>query len=592
VFPVEVEAPADCPRYAGRVIRDVNAAAPTPMWLQERLRRSGLRSISALVDITNYVMLELGQPMHAFDLERLSARIVVRRAGAGEQLELLDGTTATLDADTLVIADDEGPVALAGVMGGTATAVQDGTRHVFLESAFFAPAVVAGRARRYGKHTDSSHRFERGVDPDLQRRALERATALVLAVVGGEPGPVIEAAAPEHLPRRPPIHLRAARIQRVLGLEVPGDEVEDILRRLGMEVLAEPGGWRVKPPGFRFDVAIEEDLIEELARIAGYDRIPTTLPAGALAPAAAPEGSLGLDAVRGLLVARGYQEAITYSFVDPRLQERVEPGRTAIALENPLSSELSVMRTSLWPGLLAALQHNRNRQQARVRLFEAGLRFSRAEDGGMAQEPMLAGLVAGTRMPEQWGAPAAPVDFFDLKGDLEALLRLLGLHDAARFEPARHPALHPGQCAELRWAGEGWGLLGALHPALAGALDLDGPVLLFELRQALLARARVPAFAPLSRYPAIRRDVAVVLDESVTAQTVSDVIGQAASDVLKDLQLFDVYRGERVDSGKKSLAVALYLQAASRTLTDSEVDAVVGDVVAALESRLGARLRG
>ena len=590
-FPVEVQAPGDCPRYVGRVIRDVDPAAHSPMWLQERLRRSGLRSLGALVDITNYVMLELGQPMHAFDLDRLAGAVVVRRARAGERLDLLDDTTVELDADTLVIADGNGPVAIAGIMGGSPTAVGPGTRNIFLESAFFAPEAVAGRARRLSRQTDSSHRFERGVDPGLQRRAVERATALVLAVAGGEPGPVVEVAAPDHLPERRPIRLRPDRIRRVLGLEIPDPEVVDTLERLGMEVTADGDDWRVVPPGFRFDVGIEEDLIEELARVVGYDRIPTTLPVGRLGAGSAPEGAVPLDQVRGLLVARGYQEAITYSFVDPRLQAQVEPERDAVTLENPLSADLSVMRTSLWPGLLAALQHNRNRQQERVRLFETGLRFEQL-NGELRQEPMLAGIAAGASLPEQWGAPARPLDFFDVKGDLEAVLGLLGLKQAVGFAPARHPALHPGQTAALRWQDTEWGRVGALHPRLATALDLAGPVMLFELRLALLEHARIPRFEPLSRYPAIRRDIAVVVDDAVPARKVVEVIGQAGSDVLKDLQLFDVYRGERIDSGKKSLAVGLFLQAESRTLTDAEVDAAVGDIVAALESGLDARLRG
>ncbi|MDZ7750134.1 MAG: phenylalanine--tRNA ligase subunit beta [Gammaproteobacteria bacterium] len=589
-FPVRVDAPEACPRYVGRVVRDVDAGAATPLWMQERLRRSGLRSISALVDITNYVLLEFGQPMHAFDLERLRDGIEVRMARPGEGLELLDGETVELQADTLVIADGAGPVAMAGIMGGLPSAVGEGTRHIFLESAFFAPLAIAGKARAYGRHTDSSHRFERGVDPELQRRAVERATRLVLDIAGGMAGPVVEVVSGAHLPVRAPIPLRGERIKRLLGTTVPAGEVIDILERLGCAVTGDDGRWQVTAPSYRFDLTIEADLIEELARVVGYDRIPSTTPEAGLEVSRDEEEQVPLDTIQRTLIARGYQEAITFSFVDPRLQALLDPEHPPIALANPISSEMAVMRTSLWPGLVGALRYNANRQQARVRLFETGLRFRQGTT--TEQVPMLAGIAAGTPWPEQWGVSARALDFFDIKGDVEALLGLGGCGDEWSFVAHPHAALHPGQSARIERNGEAVGWLGALHPAHGEALDIAGPVFVFEVLLDRLMAGRLPRYDALSRFPLIRRDLAVVVDEAVTAQNVRECIGQAASDMLKNLQLFDVYRGEHIDSGKKSLALGLMLQAPDKTLTDEEVDSILGRVVLALERELGGRLRG
>jgi len=590
-FPVRIDAPEDCPRYVGRVIRGIDPAAPTPLWMQERLRRSGLRSISAVVDVTNYLLLELGQPMHAFDLARLEGGIRVRRARPGETIALLDGSALTLHEDTLVIADEAGAQALAGIMGGLDSAVSEDTRDIFLESAYFTPATIAGRARRYGMATDSSHRFERGVDFELQRRAVERATALLVDIVGGEPGPVIEAAFTEHLPSRAPILLRQARIRRVLGMEVAPETTADILRRLGMGVEAQGQDWRITPPSFRFDMAIETDLIEEIVRILGYEQVPGVPPMAHLQVRPDPESRIGLGHMRRLLVDRGYQEAITYSFVDPVSQSRLDPDPTPIPLSNPISADMAVMRTSLWPGLVKALAYNQNRQQGRVRLFESGLRFTR-EGEETRQTLALAGVVAGTAYPEQWGEPQRAVDFYDVKADVEALLGLGGSGDAFAFSPARHPSLHSGQTAAISRAGEQVGVLGALHPGLLDTLGLTGPVYLFELSLVAIEAGRLPHFHALSRFPAIRRDIAIIVDEQISAQAVRNCIGQVAPDVLKKLELFDVYRGEGIDSGKKSLALGLTLQHDSRTLTDEEVDGLVTRVVESLNQDLGGTLRG
>ncbi len=590
-FPVEITAPADCPRYVGRVIRNVDPSAPTPLWMQERLRRSGLRSISAIVDVTNYLLLELGQPMHAFDLEKLAGGIQVRRATQGEGIALLDGTELTLDADSLVIADGNGPVALAGIMGGLSTAVSEQTRHIFLESAHFTPTAISGRARRYGLATDSSHRFERGVDFALQRRAVERATALLLDIIGGEPGPVIDVSSDEHLPRRQAIGLRPERIERVLGMSVDPETVTEVMTRSGASVVEEGDRWEVTPPSFRFDLVIEADLIEEIARIVGYDNVPSVAPRANLEVRTATESRVELFRMRHLLMDRGYHEAITYSFVDPGQQAKIDPDEQPVRLSNPISADMAVMRTTLWTGLLKALAYNQNRQQGRVRLFESGLRFRR-RDGATHQTPTLAGVVAGSPYPEQWGSLQRPLDFHDVKADVEALLGLSGEPDHFTFVPSRHPALHPGQAATVQRGDRQVGSLGALHPSLLKELDLTGPVYLFELDAELAAAGRVPKFEALSRFPAIRRDIAIIVDEGVTGQAVRECIGQASSDVLKKLELFDVYQGEGIDSGKKSLALGLILQAASRTLTDTEVDALVDTVVKALGRQLGADLRG
>lgn len=589
-FPVRVEAGADCPRYLGRVIRNIDIHAQTPLWMQERLRRGGQRSISPTVDVTNYLLLELGQPMHAFDLDKLDAEIVARRAVPGERLVLLDGSEVEPDDATLVIADRSGPVALAGIMGGERTAVDDATRNLFLECAFFSPDSIAGRARRYGLHTDSSHRFERGVDFELQARAMQRATRLLLDIVGGEPGPVTEAASPANLPSRAPVLLRHERVTRMLGMPVDAGRIEDILARLDMTVEAVDGGWRVTPPSFRFDIAIEADLVEEIARVVGYDAIPDSVPMAHLDIRPAPESAVPVSRLRAALVQRGFQEAITYSFVEPGLLARFDPDSSPVTLANPISADMAVMRTSLWPGLLQALRYNQARQQSRIRLFETGLRFLPGT-GGITQQPMVAGIVSGTALVEQWGEAKRTVDFFDIKSDVEALLALGGEPGSCRFEETAHPALHPGQCAAIRRGDEVVGTLGALHPALAAELDVSGSTYLFEIAISALNMGVLPTFAPLSRFPAIRRDLAVIVDEAVSAQAVQDCIGQAASHVLKKLQLFDVYRGEGIDSGRKSLAYGLVLQDSSKTLTDDDVDILIDAVLAALSDQLGGTLR-
>ncbi len=591
-IPVAVEAPEACPRYLGRIVRGLSASAVTPLWMREKLRRCGLRSIHPVVDVTNYVLLELGQPMHAFDLAKLTGGIVVRYGKKGEKLALLDGQTVELSPQTLVIADQKHPLALAGIMGGAASAVCEATTDIVLEAAFFSPSTLAGKARSYGLHTDSSHRFERGVDPEMARRAMERATALILEICGGQAGPVVEASEPKQFPTRPPIGLRMAQIKRLLGIDVSVAQVSDILRRLGMGVVEEADGvWTVTPPLYRFDVAIAADLIEEVARVYGYDHVPATRPATAVAIAGQSEKRVTVDSVRQWLVGQGYQEAITYSFVDPNWQNAVMGEEPAIALVNPIAADMGVMRTTLWAGLFKALQYNMHRQQTRVRLFEIGTVF--LQRGGVREErTRISGVCCGSAWPEQWGTASRPADFFDVKADVAGILGLTGSDRGFTFRPDRLSALHPSQTAAIvNNEGNVVGWLGTISPVLQKLLDVDLPVIVFELDWDQVAGAALPKFKELSRFPAVRRDLAVVVDLGVEAEALCKSIRRTAGEVLTELTVFDVYAGKGIDSGRKSLAVGLTLQASERTLTDSEVDLLIQSILKNLWNELGATLR-
>ena len=586
-FEVNVEATEACSHYAGRVFREVDVSAPTPVWMVERLRRSGIRSLGAVVDITNYVMLELGQPMHAFDLDQLDGRITVRYAFEAEQITLLDGKCLELDPQTLVIADNERPLALAGIMGGENSGISENTRSLFLESAYFAPEVIAGKARGYGLHTDSSHRFERGVDPELQVHAIDRATALILEICGGDVGPVTEVTTAAHPQDRPLINLRYERIGRVLGITLEQDEIVDILQRLGMEVKSFGDHWMVKPPSFRFDIAIEADLLEELVRVHGYNNIPRTRPHYHASMREMPESEQSLSQLRKALIDRGYFEAITYSFVDPRWQALLDPGHAAVKLANPLSLDMSVMRTTIWPGLLQAVRHNLNRQQNRVRLFESGQVFLQ-RDSELAQIERIAGAICGTIFEEQWAAPGREVDFYDLKADVEALF---GSRADLEYRVEAHPALHPGQSAAVYQGGEHVGWLGALHPEVVTTLDLAKTVYVFELDLDAVRRSHLPKFEPLSRFPEVRRDLAILIDASISARAIEGCIRQASSNILQEVRLFDIYTGKGVDEGLKSVAFGLILQEFSRTLTDEDIDSEIDSIVTALNQNFAATLR-
>tara|TARA_B100000446_G_scaffold144246_1_gene137306 strand:+ start:2338 stop:4779 length:2442 start_codon:yes stop_codon:yes gene_type:complete len=593
-----------CPRYVGRVIKGINVKAATPLWMQEKLRRSGIRSIDPVVDVTNYVLLELGQPMHAFDLAKLDGGIVVRKATQDETLVLLDEQEIKLNSDTLVIADSSKALAMAGVMGGAESGVSSDTEgaettDILLESAYFNPIAIAGKARNYGLHTDSSHRFERGVDFELQRTAVERATALLLEIVGGEAGPVVEKTSEADLPSCAEITLVEANIEKMLGLTIEVSEVEEILTRLGMNVSKVDSGWKVIAPSYRFDMAIEADLIEELARIYGYNRLPVRTPMAATPLLPVPENELAMKDVRRQLVGRGYQEAITYSFVEPSVQKLLDPEVAPLALANPISADLSVMRTNLWAGLVQTAVHNIKRQQPRVRLFETGLSFVPQPgkdpsnlDESLVQDPKLAMLLTGTRTEQSWSAADQNVDFFDLKGDFESLIARTGSQARYSFVPAEHPSLQPGQTASIELDGVAVGWIGALHPNLSKPLGLKQAVYLLEISLKAVRQVEVPAFKPLSKFPEMRRDLALVVTDATPVADVMSLIREKAGDYLTKLNLFDIYQGKGIDPDRKSLALGLTWQHPSRTLNEEEVNEAVDNVLAHLADRIDAQLRG
>jgi phenylalanyl-tRNA synthetase beta chain len=589
-LPIKLGDAAACPRFVGRALRGLSTTARTPLWMRERLRRAGVRPIQPIVDVTNYVMLELGQPLHAYDLAKLDTRIEARLARAGERLTLLDGLDVELAPDMLVIADARGPVGLAGIMGGKTTAVSAATDSVFLEGAFFTPAAIAGRARRLGLHTDASLRFERGVDPAGQARAVERATELMLAICGGQAGPIAKADSRADLPRRSKVGLRRARLRTVLGLEVPAKQVTAILRRLGMDVDASRDGWRAKPPSFRFDIAIEEDLIEEIGRMVGYDAIPATPGSAVERLGLASETDVAAGPLADVLAARGYSEAINYTFIDPALHALVDPGTAAVELANPIASDMAVLRRSLWPGLIEVARRNLSHQRQRLKLFEIGQQFTVSEVG-VSQATVVAGLALGTRQPEQWDKTVGELDYFDVKGDVEALLRTTGAGAEFRFEPGLHPALSPGRAARVARGDRTVGWLGALHPELMNRLDRKRSAVVFALLLEDLAPARVPAYKRYSKFPSIRRDLAVIVDEGVSAEALTEAARAAGGDILQHVVVFDVYRGKGVDSRRKSVGLGLILQDASRTLTDEDADQKMRSVMLKLEREFGATIR-
>lgn len=590
-FPIRLEDQQGCPRYVGRIIENINVAANTPLWMQEALRRSGVRSISAIVDVSNYVMLELGQPMHAFDLDQLDSEIIVRRGRDREKLLLLDGSEVEVGADVLAICDANGPVALAGIMGGEASAVSDDTRHILLESAWFNPAVIMGKARDYGMHTDASHRFERGVDPQGQSRAIERASRLIVEICGGQAGPLVVEEAVDLLPVASPVKLRLQRLNQLIGYEFRQADVEQILLRLGMAVQYDPAeqAWTVVAPSARVDIAIEEDLIEEVARIHGYDRIPASMPRGEVQVGSAARHEVSLAQLRALLSAAAYQEAINYSFVDIKQLEAVFQSEYALPLANPLSGDLGVLRTSLLPGLMAALNRNFRRQHSRVRLFESGLVFLQSES--LQEVPRIAAVACGSALPEQWSADTRALDYFDIKGDVERLLALRGSGEAV-FERLHAPWAHPGASASVSVDGQCIGWCGAVHPQVLKSLDIDCEVFAFELDLEPIQQRKVQLARPYSRFPSIRRDIAIWLPEQTSYAEVRACILDSAGELLQNLIVFDVYHDLKSKKGYKSLAIGLILQNVSSTLTDDVTDPVMQQVISNLNSRLSAELRG
>ena len=588
--PVELPEPAGCPVFAGRVIRGIDPQARSPIWLVERLRRVGLRAIHPVVDVTNYVMMELGQPLHAYDLALLEGAIRPRLAKKGESVTLLDESRVELNDDTMVITDDSGVIGMAGIMGGLSTMVTGKTVDVFFEGAFWPQDHMAGRARSYGMHTDASLRFERGVDPTGQGRAVDRATELLLQISGGDAGPLVVTTAEKHLPRPRSVHLRRERLSKLLGLAVDDDIVVDILSRLGLEPDASDDGWHVSVPMHRFDLVIEADLIEEIARIHGYDKVPETPASASTQLETVTESEVEIDAVAATLIARDFQEVVTYSFVDAELDALVAGNTSKLELSNPISSDMSVMRASLWTGMLEAAAANLSRQQDRVRLFEHGKSFH-----GTLDEPSeverIAALAIGTRDPEQWGVKSQAVDFFDIKSDVEAVLAIAGRDNMVEFVAAEHPALQPGQAAEVRRAGDTVGVVGKLHPRVAKRFGIKPAVYLFELDAGKTLASRSPSAEAISRYPAIRRDIAVIVDDKVSADKLVRAVESASPALIRDVRIFDVYKGPGIEAGLKSVAIGLILQETSRTLTDEDADAAQAAAVQKLQKEFAAELR-
>lgn len=590
---IKVTEPVAAPKYLGRVIKGINVKANTPLWMKEKLRRSGIRSIDAVVDITNYVLIELGHPMHAFDLHKIEGGITVRYGHPQEKLVLLDGSEIEIKDKTLVIADDKKALALAGIFGGKDSGVADTTQDILLEAAFFSPLAIAGKAREYGLHTDASHRYERGVDPDLQHKAMQRATELVLAICGGSAGPIIDVTEPNAMPKQATISLRREKIDKLIGYQISSQRIMDILVKLGCNVVASGNVWQVKAPSWRFDIKIEEDLIEEVARIYGYNNIPNQNLNVDLVMHANPESKIALKRFKDLLVDRGYQEAVTYSFVDPNTQSLLHPEQAPLVLPNPISSEMSVMRLSLWTGLLNAVVYNQNRQQSRMRLFETGLRFVPSQDAefGVHQEMVISGVITGNLFNEHWAIEKQAAEFFDLKGDVEAILAISGIDSKVTFKKSANPALHPGQNAAVYLEEQLIGYLGTLHPEIQNKLGLNSRALVFELNLDKISTRTVPVVQDISKYPSNRRDIAIIVDKDVCAADILQECRLVGSDKLIDVNLFDLYQGDNIKQGKKSLAISLILQDKTRTLGEEDITSIVSQCITALQGRFNALLR-
>ena len=590
VHPVERPVPEACPRFAHRVVRNFNGKARSPLWMTERLRKSGLRAIHPVVDVTNYVMLELGQPLHAYDLARLQGPVRPRYAKTGEKVTLLDGREVALNEDTVVISDDSGAIGMAGIMGGLSTMVTDETRDVFFEAAFWPQEVMAGRARSYAMHTDASTRFERGVDPAGQARAVERAVELLVMIAGGDAGPLVDDYDERLLPARKSIHLTASRLEQVLGLSIKAERVTEILAALGLEIEEGDDHWNVIPPSYRFDIAMEDDLVEEVARVYGYDRIPEATATASMPLGPVTESAVDMDVVANTLVARDYQEVITYSFVDAELDQVVSGTKTDLILSNPISSEMSVMRSSLWPGMLRVAASNVARQQDRVRIFEIGRTYH-----GTQSEPRevlrVGGVVLGPAVAEQWSTKPQGVDFYDLKADVETLLAMSGAAENFTFVGVENPALQPGQCAVVRRGDEFVGYVGKLHPSVAGAFELKSAVYVFELDVEKTFAADIPVASAISKFPAIRRDIAVVVDDAVIGADLVEVVRSAAPELIRNVIIFDIYRGPGIEAGRKSVALGLILQETSRTLTDVDADTAIDTAIQKIKQEFDADLR-
>ncbi|OGT38847.1 MAG: phenylalanine--tRNA ligase subunit beta [Gammaproteobacteria bacterium RIFCSPHIGHO2_12_FULL_38_14] len=586
VLPVEIQEQAACPYYLGRIIRGIRTDAATPLWMKERLERCGMRSIHFIVDVANYIMLELGQPMHAFDLQKINSGIIVRYAHAGEKIILLDGSEKNLNTETLIIADQQKPLAIAGIMGGLESSVNLSSQDIFLESAFFSPQLIAKMRQYYQLNSDAAYRFERGVDPTIQKEAILRATQLILEIAGGKAGPLCEVTDTKYLPKTNSIFLHPRDIETLLGIIINTNEIEKILDRLSFSWERHKEGFKVVPPSHRFDVTLPEDIIEDIARLYGYDRIPALPITAKLSARCDDQKQNQLSLIRQVLRDQAYHEIITYSFVDKHLQMLLNPQKTPYELANPITSEMAVMRTNLWPGLINAFRFNKNRNQHRVRLFEIGTSFVSAAE----EKKCLAGLLSGLNMPEQWGEAARSVDYYDLKQNIENILNLLNIKDYS-FNSCEHPALHPGESAEIVQDGQKIGLLGALHPETLQKLDLTNKVYVFELALDQGKEAALSQYKEQSKFPEIRRDLALLVNQAIPLQAIQDTIIKSAGDWLKEIFIFDVYEGKGIAPGLKSMAFAITLQHPTRTLVDEEVTALMEHIVQILKEQFAAVLR-
>ncbi|ENM5731870.1 phenylalanine--tRNA ligase subunit beta [Vibrio mimicus] len=590
---IDVQAVNACPRYLGRIIRNADIPVDTPFWIKKKLGHCGISSINPVMDITNYVMLEIGQPMHIFDLDKIKGSLIIRMARQGEIITLQDDTEIALNNDTLIITDKKEPLAIAGIIGGKSSAVTDKTKNIFLECAFFSPEVIRGRARSYRLHTESSHRFERGVDTSIQKKAMERVSALLVDVCGGEISPMMIIENEQYIPKKSAIVLRRLRLDRLLGHVILSEDVNQILLRLGCGVESFEAGWKVTPPTWRFDIAIEEDLIEEIGRIFGYSNIPSLPPMSDIRTDIIGESELTLNRVCDLLIDRGYYEAITYSFVDPVKQKLMVPYLKPLVLPHPISLELSAMRLSLWTGLINTVVSNQKRQQQRVRLFESGLRFipDGTAENGIRQEMMIAGVISGSKSDESWDVKSRTVVFFDMKEDVEAILELTGNQNKYSFEATIHPSLHPGQTAAIFVDGKEVGLIGTIHPELELKLGLNGETIVFEIEWDAINKRSIPEAKTISKYPANRRDIAVVVPENIPSNKVIELCNRVGGESITDINIFDVYQGNNIENGFKSLAIALTLQSVKSTLNESQINSVINSIVSALSCELGATLR-
>lgn len=589
---IDVQEPVACPKYLGCVVTGFNAKADTPMWMKQRLERSSLRPLSLTVDITNYVLLEMGQPMHAFDLDKLQGAVQVRMANNGEKLTTLDEKEITLSDDTLVIADDSGAIALAGIMGGLSTSVTDETSSIFFECAHFAPLAITGKARKYGLHTDSSMRFERGVDPQLPERALNRALSLLVEIAGGEVSAIDAKVSAENIPAPAQITLRAQTITDKLGVDVSAEQIEAIFTKLGFAIEAVDGGWIMTAPSYRFDMQIEMDLVEEIGRIYGYNNLPEDPVLAPITLRELPESEQELMVLKTALVQNGYNEVVTYSFVEEKKQQAIAPDLPYVLLQNPISEDMKAMRTTLFPGLLQSIAYNQNRQQGRVRMFESGLVFYKNDQDptGATQVPMLAGAIVGPIAASGWDEKPRNADFFDLKGDVETLLRMSHQLGKIRFEACKNPALHPGQSASLMKDGKEVGVIGQLHPQLVKIMGVSGTVFMFQIRQDALMTMEIPAAEKISKFPEVQRDLAFVVEQSLPVQQLLDAVS-VESDILRSIDIFDIYRGQGIEPDQKSVALTLKLQHQERTLEDAEVESLVAQILQSAKDAVNAELR-